>query len=274
MAAMPTDKAPAFQFYPGDWLRDPELGKTSHGVRGIWIDLLCQMWFSNERGVLRGTAEELGRLARVSGKTILEQFIPEAERLRFCDVRNEALSENNGEIMLANRRMVRAEKDRRDNAKRQETFRRRHTEQRENNGAVTEMLSPSSSPTPNLHLQTPKKSKHIWPDGFILSESMKMYAMTRGIDASAEFAAWRDDCAAHARAYVDWEAAWRTRINNAPKFATRGNGATAPRPKQFNASPFMQNIDTSKPPSAESKARVKEIVSGVLNKWANIPTGR
>jgi hypothetical protein len=40
------------QFYPGDWMKDPNLRRCSHAAKGVWIDILCLMWESEERGVL------------------------------------------------------------------------------------------------------------------------------------------------------------------------------------------------------------------------------
>ena len=31
-------KLPAFQFYPGDWRKDPNLCRCSHAAKGVWID--------------------------------------------------------------------------------------------------------------------------------------------------------------------------------------------------------------------------------------------
>jgi len=45
-------KLPAFQFYPGDWLKDPNLRRCSHAAKGVWMDLLCLMFESEERGIL------------------------------------------------------------------------------------------------------------------------------------------------------------------------------------------------------------------------------
>jgi hypothetical protein len=45
-------KAPAFQFYAMDWLTDPSLRLCSPETRGVWIDLLCFMFLSNEPGIL------------------------------------------------------------------------------------------------------------------------------------------------------------------------------------------------------------------------------
>ena len=48
-----SNKLPAFQFYPGDWLKDPALRCCSPAARGIWMDVLCMMHESPKRGVLR-----------------------------------------------------------------------------------------------------------------------------------------------------------------------------------------------------------------------------
>lgn len=45
-------KLPAFQFYPGDWMKDPNLRRSSLAARGLWIDMLCLMFECEERGVL------------------------------------------------------------------------------------------------------------------------------------------------------------------------------------------------------------------------------
>jgi hypothetical protein len=60
---------------------------------------------------------------------------------------------------------------------------------------------------------------------------MRHFAQGLGINPSAEFAAWKDDCEAHDRRYVDWPAAWRTRCRNAVKFGgaalRNGNGKSS-----------------------------------------------
>ncbi len=44
---------PAFQFYPGDWLKDAALRICSPAARGIWVDLLCLLHECPQRGVFR-----------------------------------------------------------------------------------------------------------------------------------------------------------------------------------------------------------------------------
>lgn len=45
-------KLPYMPFYPGDWMKDANLRRCSPSARGIWIDMLCLMFDSPERGVL------------------------------------------------------------------------------------------------------------------------------------------------------------------------------------------------------------------------------
>ena len=45
-------KFPSFNFYPGDWLKDPELSICSLAARGMWIDVICLMFECRPRGYL------------------------------------------------------------------------------------------------------------------------------------------------------------------------------------------------------------------------------
>jgi len=45
-------KLPSFQFYPGDWRKDPNLSRATHEEKGVWMDMLCLMHECEERGVL------------------------------------------------------------------------------------------------------------------------------------------------------------------------------------------------------------------------------
>ena len=45
-------KRPSLQFYPGDWRKDPAVQSLDYFDRGVWIELLCIMHESSERGVL------------------------------------------------------------------------------------------------------------------------------------------------------------------------------------------------------------------------------
>lgn len=99
-------KNPAFQFYPNDWLGDPELQQATASTRGIWINLLCHMWWSRARGILSGTISELSRLAGCT-ETEWIVFHEENSRLKFADV-----TLCNKIVTVTNRRMVREEQSR------------------------------------------------------------------------------------------------------------------------------------------------------------------
>ena len=67
-----TVKLPSFQFYPGDWMKDPALRACTIAARGIWIDMLSLMFESSRRGYLQHvtgkpvTAEQLARMTGCS----------------------------------------------------------------------------------------------------------------------------------------------------------------------------------------------------------------
>jgi len=61
-----------FKFYPGDWMKDPELRAVSPGARGLWIDMLCLMFECDRRGYLQfnnGTIVTAEHLARMTGSS-------------------------------------------------------------------------------------------------------------------------------------------------------------------------------------------------------------
>lgn len=64
-------KMPAFQFYPGDWRKDPGVQALDYETRGIWLEILCLMHESEERGVLllNGRVMPTDALARLLGLT-------------------------------------------------------------------------------------------------------------------------------------------------------------------------------------------------------------
>jgi len=53
------DGRPAMLFYPGDWQREPSLGLCSLAARGLWIDMLCLMFFAEKRGLLQANGKQM-----------------------------------------------------------------------------------------------------------------------------------------------------------------------------------------------------------------------
>jgi biotin operon repressor len=63
-------KLPSFQFYPGDWMKDPGVRSVSLEARGLWIDMLCLLFESGRRGYLQhatGKPVSDEQLARMTG---------------------------------------------------------------------------------------------------------------------------------------------------------------------------------------------------------------
>lgn len=127
-------KQPAFQFYPGDWLKDPELSMCTPATRGIWMDLLCAMHERGRVGELSGTVEQLAQLSRCS-PAALESALTDLRTNRAADV-----TVRNDQVTVSNRRMQREHKSRKSSAKRQK--RRR---ERSRDGPVTQKSRPPSS---------------------------------------------------------------------------------------------------------------------------------
>lgn len=73
------------QFYPADWMKDPELQICSMNTIGIWINILCRMWEAKEEGILRGKPDELALLVGARPAEF-KRFLVEAEKHQFCDV--------------------------------------------------------------------------------------------------------------------------------------------------------------------------------------------
>ncbi len=100
-------KCPAFQFYPGDWLRSTDLRSVSVGARGLWIEMICLMHEGSPYGYLRVGSKDIDKdtLSRISGCSVTE-----------CEIwLNELLSagvcSKDGNCYLC-RRMIRDERTR------------------------------------------------------------------------------------------------------------------------------------------------------------------
>ncbi len=76
---MPKDKAPAFQFYPKDFLTDERVQLMCHTERGVYITLLCQCWLA---GSLPGDVAQLSRMVDWPDRRF-EKFW-QASQVRLC----------------------------------------------------------------------------------------------------------------------------------------------------------------------------------------------
>ena len=196
-------KLPAFQFYPGDWLKDPELSMCNPATRGIWIDLLCAMHESDRSGVIVGTPDQISRLCRCSAVE-LTMAIDEIRDTKTADI-----TERDEKITIINRRMQRQHKELVGNRVRQKKHRKKASGNSEDNEKVTSYSSVSSSSSPSKQLSQEVPSEALvkaaipilgltcdvtlmdwlsmWPEGWIIKVLGKV--ATRGFP-EARAAAW------------------------------------------------------------------------------------
>jgi hypothetical protein len=96
-------------------------------TRGVWMDLLCAMHQSGRSGELRGTTDQIARLAR-SSTAELTQALTELQTTGTADV-----TFRNKDVTVINRKMKREAKDRAGTALRV----MKHRSNAECNGTVT-----------------------------------------------------------------------------------------------------------------------------------------
>lgn len=113
-------KYPYLQLFTGDWLKDPALTICTPAARGVWIDLLCAMHELDRSGELRGTREQLARVARCS-TVDLTQALTELQTTRAAE-----LHDRNGVVTVTNRRMKREAAQRENTRSRVERLRLRN----------------------------------------------------------------------------------------------------------------------------------------------------
>lgn len=98
-------KLPAFQFYPGDWRKDPALQSCSIAARGLWWEIICLLFESKRRGFLLigDVAPQLPEIARLTGTSIKQ-----CERL-LNELEEKGVFSRDVDAVIYNRRMVRDE---------------------------------------------------------------------------------------------------------------------------------------------------------------------
>lgn len=146
-------KRPYFQFFGGDWMRDPHLSKCAPATRGIWIDLLCAMNDSGE-GEITGTVAQLARIGRCT-ESEMRVALADLEATETAEIRRETnkkksetsvtrnanVRKSNGNVTVRCRRLYREAKLRQQTALRV----RRHRSKTECNAIRNEELTNASS---------------------------------------------------------------------------------------------------------------------------------
>ena len=128
----------SFQFYPKDWLADPNTNMMTAEHEGAYIRLLCYMWNTADCS-LDNEITALARLARVDNTVITELlhcfYVDKNDRLRnkrLDEERNKQDEHRENKSRAGKKGMERRWKDR--------------SSKPPNNTVITENNSPSPSP--------------------------------------------------------------------------------------------------------------------------------
>lgn len=149
-------KLPFIQWYTGDWLKDPAVSMCTPSTRGIWFDMLCAMHEIGRSGSLRGTPEQIARIARCS-TTELAQALTEIQITEVADVH----TDRHGVVTVTNRRMLRDARQRENAAKRQQKRRARDGTEDDVTPDVTHESRPGHGDISYVRRQTSDFISHI-----------------------------------------------------------------------------------------------------------------
>lgn len=105
------------KFYPADWINDTR--ELSPEAKGCWIDILCLMWNAPERGVWKGTHQELARATGIPWESMPAIVTELARKVTTATF-------DGAETTLINRRMQREQKEHDFKLNRDARYRERH----------------------------------------------------------------------------------------------------------------------------------------------------
>ena len=221
-------KLPSWQFYPGDWRKDPGVQALNYEERGIWFEVLLLMYESEERGklLLNGNPMPMDRLARLLG---LDEDKINRTINTLLELGVASTYPKTG--IIHNRRMVRDEEFRRKKSKAghigggnpmfQKGKSNPYYDKQKDKQIDKQKIGSSSSSSSSISFK--KKSKIGYPLDFTVSETMINLAREKGWpDPNSEIEAFKDHHVAKDSRFLDWGAAFRTWLRNAKKFS-RGN---------------------------------------------------
>jgi len=152
---------PAFQFYPGDWQKDPGVQSLDYETRGIWFEMILRMHESDDRGklMLNGKAMPEKALSQILGLSEAETK-QATSKLEAYGVASR--DPETGALM--NRRMVRDEATRRARAEagRKGGLRSRPPQHGSGAEATAKQNRTSSSSSSSSDEPPPGWSDHEW----------------------------------------------------------------------------------------------------------------
>jgi uncharacterized protein YdaU (DUF1376 family) len=161
-------RAPAFQFYPGDWLSSASILLMSPAQEGAYIRLLCHCWLSEDCGI-PDDEEALAELSRLRG-----QWKKQGQRVR------EKFESIGGRLFnprLIEERQKQAEWSRKSSeGGKRSAATRAQANCKGGSRVVEECLQPNVNSSSSSSSSSSKSQNHIAPDGaggglFVLENS-------------------------------------------------------------------------------------------------------
>jgi hypothetical protein len=116
---------PFMRFFVNDWLSDPCVRALTLPARGLWFEMLCQMWKGLEKGQSEGLSKGFGRgyLAQANGKAITDEQLArlagisvEEVKTLLPEMEDVGVFSRTDEGVIYSRRIVRDEKIRQERA--------------------------------------------------------------------------------------------------------------------------------------------------------------
>ncbi len=241
---------PWIKFYPTDWQADEKLRLCSLEARGLWVEMMCIMHKSESYGHLKigdvkpsaqqvalmvgapaeqveKCLEELGAMgvfSRTKGGVIFSRRMESDEKKRRILREN---GKKGGNPSLCNK----IEKQILDNPRLTKGVKTQRPEARDQRLEDTPCSPPAGDdiPPPSARKKKPQRKPETpvpeeWaenPQAILLPQTNLDAAQRSGKtrqEMNDECQGFIDYCQANDKRYRDWNAAWRTRVNNWRKF--------------------------------------------------------
>lgn len=230
------DKLPALQFYTGDWRKDPCVQALDHEHKGVWIDLLC---------ILNETSER-GRLVLPNGNPMPDEAI--ARNLGLTEAKWKQIRSNllgygvaseDGDGVLYNRRIVRDQATREARA---EAGRKGGKKSRPKQGAskteakqeANRGSSVSSSFTTSVENASEKVRASRLPEDWTPTDEHINRAKNARLDLQREVDKFRAHAEENDRRAKSWNGAFTRWLINAEDYARRDGTKNTPRKDAYD----------------------------------------
>lgn len=241
-------KKPSFQFYPGDWMKDPKLSMCQPASRGVWIDLMCAMHENEQSGEIAGTIVQLARICRCLPNE-MDAALKDLGVTKTADV-----TMCNGIVTVRNRRMYEDAKERKQGRDRVQ----KHRAKKNGNADVTPPSSSSTSTSvenEETDVSSKKKKGTRIPDDFYPSEAMIQWAKETAPDIDLEkrileFKNFWEAKTGKDATKLDWNKTFQNRILQIVEYTTNKQGLV-----KTNGSTKADDKPLKEPNSGKIKGR-------------------